>query len=299
MKPMLASPPKGDIQFPVLASPKIDGVRCLIVDGVAVSRSLKPIRNEYVQSILGKPEYNGLDGELVVGSEIDPNCMQNTTSGVMRIKGEPDFRFCVFDDYQVPGGFAHRYDCMRKSLESIDEPRIVPVEHAMMFTQEHLDRLEAGLTEKGFEGVMVRSLDGPYKHGRSTAKQGYLLKIKRFEDGEAEVIDVLEMMHNENEAKTNELGRTERSTAKEGLVPAGVMGKLVVRDLKTGVEFEIGTGFSAQQRADIWKAWHAGVDETGTLGSGVAKYKHFANGGVVDKPRFPVFLGFRDPEDMS
>ena len=47
-------------------------------------------------------------------------------------------------------------------------------------------------------------------------REGYLLKVKRFVDGEALVIGVTEPMHNANEAKTNELGRTARSHKKAG-----------------------------------------------------------------------------------
>jgi hypothetical protein len=86
----------------VLASPKIDGIRAIIGNGAALSRSLKPIRNLFVQSVLGRAEFQGLDGELVVGDPNDPNCMQNTTSGVMREAG--DARLHVLRVRQVGHG---------------------------------------------------------------------------------------------------------------------------------------------------------------------------------------------------
>ncbi len=55
-KPMLADPiepEKYPLRFPLLVSTKIDGIRVLVRDGVAYSRSLKPIPNKYVQSVLG------------------------------------------------------------------------------------------------------------------------------------------------------------------------------------------------------------------------------------------------------
>ena len=51
----------------------------------------------------------------------------------------------------------------------------------------------------GFEGAMVRSLDGRYKNGRSTLREGLLLKVKPWKDSEAEILEVYEMMRNENE----------------------------------------------------------------------------------------------------
>jgi DNA ligase 1 len=67
MKPMLASPAGPLIPYPMLLSPKLDGIRCLIINGVVCGRSLKPIPNRFVQQLFGRPELNGLDGELIVG----------------------------------------------------------------------------------------------------------------------------------------------------------------------------------------------------------------------------------------
>lgn len=57
MKPILAGevtdPEK--IKFPVYASPKYDGIRALVVDGLLVSRTLKPIPNHYIRSMLSTP----------------------------------------------------------------------------------------------------------------------------------------------------------------------------------------------------------------------------------------------------
>lgn len=112
---------------------------------------------------------------------------------------------------------------------------------------------------------------------------------------EAVVLGVTELMHNGNEAKTNALGHTERSHKKEGLSGSGVMGTLQVRDIKTGVEFEIGTGFTAAERQDIWRRYHSArpFKEPGWM----CKYKHFPSG-AKDKPRHPVFLGWRDNRDL-
>lgn len=98
-------------------------------------------------------------------------------------------------------------------------------------------------------------------------------------------------MHNDNEATTNELGHTARSGHQSGLRPANTLGALVVRDVESGVEFRIGTGFDQADRDSLWRA------EGGVLGR-IVKYKFFPVG-VKEKPRHPVFLGFRDKRDMS
>lgn len=96
-KPMLAGNfDEAKAKFPYLASPKIDGIRFLMVNGVAVSRTFKPIRNKYIQSILSQTLSDGIDGELTVG-----NSFQSSTSGIMSIDGEPDFKVWLFDYVDV------------------------------------------------------------------------------------------------------------------------------------------------------------------------------------------------------
>ena len=58
VKPMLAvDADVENIKYPVLCSDKLDGIRCIILNGVAYSRSLKPIRNKYVQDLFGRGEF--------------------------------------------------------------------------------------------------------------------------------------------------------------------------------------------------------------------------------------------------
>lgn len=289
MKPMLAAPAGELIRLPALLSPKLDGIRCLVTNGVAVGRSLKPIPNKHVQRVFGRSELNGLDGELIVGEPTAKEVFQVTSSGVMSIEGEPTVRFWVFDDFSESGAFHRRLRTAHRRIKKVKHCEDVP--HHEVLKADDLNQLEQDYLELGYEGVMLRHPDGPYKHGRSTAKEGWLLKVKRFEDGEAKIIGFSEAQHNTNEAKRNELGQLERSSHKAGKVGKQTLGALMVKDLKTGVEFDIGTGFTADQRALLW------ARGDNLLGL-VVKYKSQPTG-VKEKPRFPVFLGFRNKVDMS
>ena len=78
-KPMLACDcvPVEELVFPLIASPKLDGVRCIITAEGALSRTLKPIPNVNVQQLLeGLPI--GLDGELMVGEPTAPDVYRKT-----------------------------------------------------------------------------------------------------------------------------------------------------------------------------------------------------------------------------
>ena len=291
LRPMLAADCKGDLsklRFPLLASKKIDGVRCLIVDGKPVSRTLKPIRNRYVQQYLQHWQLPDLDGELVVGQATHPNAMQNTTSGVMSADGEPDFTYHVFDLYSSTDTFHSRYS----DLSLLELPLRVRVHpHRVIFSVAELGAMEEQALAEGYEGLIVRDPRGAYKENRSTLREGGMVKIKRHVDAEAIVLGAEELMHNANEATTNALGYTERTSHLANQVGMGTLGSLHVRLLSDpDVEFSVGTGMTAEDRTWMWNNREQMVGK-------IIKYRSFPVG-VKDKPRHPVFLGFRDPEDL-
>lgn len=307
------------VQFPVLASPKIDGVRAIRFEHL-MSRSMKPIPNKFVQRVLSHPDMYGLDGELVVGSATHPNCMQNTTSGVMAIDKTPTFQFHVFDLVDQPNhmpfierfGYTDaRVDQLQRNwaksalaaewISTVAANRIeggpaitgcpvVLVPHVQIVTVDDLLSYEAEQLTLGYEGVMVRSLHGIYKQGRSTAKEGGLLKVKRFTDDEATIIGFVEEMKNNNAKTTNELGRSKRSSHKEGKTGKGTLGAFILRN-SNGVEFQCGSGISDELAAEVW------ANRDKYLGQ-LVTYKSFLIG-VLNAPRHPVFKAFRSPLDIS
>lgn len=298
-QPMLAKAVKDvPITFPVYASMKLDGVRCMVMNGIAMSRSLIPIPNRYVQDYISQACIEGLDGELTVGPPNASNLMQTTMSAVMTEEGEPDFTFWVFDFWTVPDmPFSKRLDRLvdaNKEGWFAKHSRIQLLNQNLMHSHEELDPYSARLLEQGYEGTMIRSLDGPYKYGRSTEKEGYLRKIKPWETSEAVVIGFKEQYHNANEATIDERGNTKRSHHLDNMVPMGTLGSFILRDCKTNVEFDCGTGplLTKESRQRIWNERHSCLHNMLT-------YKHFAQTGVKDKPRFPTAMAFRDKRDMS
>lgn len=289
IKPMLAATVQSteELSYPLLASPKLDGIRALIFEGNLVSRNLKLIPNAYVQKLFRNlPE--GLDGELVVGKPTSKTCFTDTTSGVMSEEGEPNVTFYIFD--LVTGHpFHERYKILKEFMKS--KPKNVKlVKQTRVEDKLMLSAYESDVLEEGYEGVMLRSIDGQYKFGRSTNKEGFLLKLKKFEDSEAEIIGAEELFHNNNERKKDELGRSKRSTHKENMIPGNVLGAFNVRDIHSGVTFDIGSGFTEEQREEFWKIRKNLVGK-------IIRYKFFATG-VKVKPRFPVFTGFRSIIDI-
>lgn len=293
IRPMLAAPTTLEkVQFPCYVSPKLDGIRGLLYNGRTLSRSLKDIPNKHVSAQYSREEHHGLDGEFIVGNPTAPDSYRVTNSALMTHGEAPDPTFYVFDDVSIPDQtFRYRLDSAQNKVAKLGAG-FQMLEHHLVKTATELFDYEEMWLGVGFEGLMIRHPMGKYKYGRSTEKQGWLLKLKRFSDSEAVIIGVVEMMSNQNEAKINALGLTERSSHKENQIPMGTMGALKVRDIHHGWEFEIGTGFTAEERQWFWDNRQT-FEEVETL----VKYQYFPIG-MKDLPRHPSFKGLRSSDDM-
>jgi len=287
-KPMLAATvtDRAKLRFPLMASPKLDGIRCVILDGKVLSRSLKPIRNKFIQERLRG--LSDLDGELIVGSAVGEDVFNRTTRGVMSADGRPEFTYHVFDtldDLCLP--FHVRLTKAHASWHS--DVKVVP--HTTVWTLNDLGKFEAEMLEAGYEGVMLRHPEALYKMGRATATEGSLWKLKQFADGEILVTAVREGLTNGNKPTKDALGETVRSTHQENMLPSNKVGTIIGIDIQTGQILEISPG--KMTHVDRERYWANASLIVGKM----AKYKAFAYGSI-DAPRFATFQAFRDPADM-
>ena len=288
MKPMLASKLDEESivqalkEGPLLGSPKLDGIRALGIDGILKARSLKPIPNKYIQQELAKQGVDKLDGELIVGEPNADTVYRNTFSGVMSVEGTPEFTFYVFD-YLIDAPYRERL----AKLATVG--RVKVLEQVPLSSLEEIFEYETKNLEDGYEGIMLRRLNAPYKFGRATVRSLDLMKVKREEDSEAEVVEIYPAYENTNEVYINELGHTDRTTHAEGKIAKDMVGGFVL--CKDGKTFKCSAGkFSHAEREAIWKERD---NYTGKL----LKYRSFAYG-VFNAPRFPRALGWRDILDM-
>lgn len=300
MKPMLASKweVRNEDMFPFWAQPKLDGIRVLVgEDGYLYTRSLKPVRNTEIQSLVrNTPGLVGLDAEIIVGEPTAEDCYRRTSSAVMSYENDDIAyaRLFVFDIWNDPfSDYDDRYGQLL-GRQSQWPDWIIPVPTALISDKKMLDEYEQKKISEGHEGVILRRRDALYKQGRGTPKKGELIKLKRFADAEGVIVACHEEMHNANPATINALGYTEHSGHKENLIGKGTLGAFEVRHNVQNLTSEfvrIGTGMSAHQREVFWQ-------QRSELIGKVVKFKYFEVG-VKDAPRFPVFLGFRDVDDME
>lgn len=283
------------IRYPIYASPKYDGMRCLITPRGPKTRSMKPLANRHAREMLQKLPV-GLDGELAVIVNGNVN-FRETQSLLRRYDGEPQFLYFIFDyvsDFTNYGYCKQNFVDRLTVIELMFEQNLLPnwcvqVQHVHIGTVELLQTYYAAQIANGLEGVCIRKPRGWYKFGRASNKGQELMRIKERETDEALVVGVAEEMENCNEQVTSELGLSRRSSKNEALIGKGSLGALICSSAKFPKTFKIGTGFSAQDRADLWHNSPVGK---------IAHYSYDPTGGYTDAPRQAVFIGFREKEDL-
>lgn len=288
-----------DIEWPMWASPKLDGWRMLAHPTLGpVTQSFKKIPNEYVRErtdfVLGG---TNLDGEINCTYE-DGTVMpyNDTQSRLASFDGQPSWKFTAFDCFtHMDDDFQVRMKYADMIVHDLNHPNVEYLPHTLLYSMEDFVQFSEWCIENGYEGVVMRAPEGPYKCGRSTFNQAWMLKWKPWEDAEGIIVGIEELMHNDNEQTTSLLGLAERSSHKGNLIPSGMAGYFILDTVEWGrVRCGGGKGFTHDKRRRIWE------DYVQSLNDGVSppffgekvtfRYQAF---GMKDKPRFPNLKGFR------
>ena len=274
------------LEFPVYVSTKVDGIRCNIIDGKARTKSLKPISNIYTRELLERyPQLEGIEGELTTTWDFsDEEAFNKATGDFRRFEGKPNVCLSIFDVYH-DAPFLVRYEYIRR-LNLPTFARILP-QHLIKDHVQLLAYIEHA-RESGHEGLMIRSPTAFYKCGMATLAGAQLLKYKFVEDDEAIIVGFEEGNINLNEKKTNELGRSKRSSSKDGLIPSGLVGTILGKHPKWGI-VRI-SGIKDNLAKDMLLHPENYLEQLVTF--------QYQAHGVMDAPRQAKFKGIRDPNDM-
>jgi len=265
----------------VFVEPKLDGVRCISIvkdDGVTMfTRSGKEIEN-FVDTI--GQEVLGL-GEGVYDGEIMSDDFQKLMTQVNRKKNVDvsESKYHIFDfiplDDWLSQSSVMSYEDRRKELwDRFSRSRKTPELKSWIklvsyrkSSPEEIDEFHKGYVSKGYEGTMIKDPKAPYRWGRGKE----VLKLKNFFDVDAEVVDL------------------EEGTGRN----SGRLGAIVI-DVD-GVKVNVGSGFSDEQRDEIWK------DRSKYVGL-VAECRYQER--TKDKDgnfyslRFPTFVQFRMDKEL-
>jgi DNA ligase 1 len=293
----------------VLVQPKIDGVKAINIEGKLKGRSLKALDNKFVTEQFSKPEYEGFEGEMILGTDPAlPDLCRDSSSALRRVEGEPVCTWYVFD-YTLLGvldlGYHERIKQLSREILRHNIKNVEIVRGRICETMQEVLDYEEECLRDGYEGICIRDTSLPYKQGRAGKTFMGVWRVKRFIDAEAKVIRITEGNHNANEAKTNELGRTERSLHQENLVPNGLLGNMegeLLEDLKDPQTQEVlvkkGTIITISPGEMDHKTRKLYFDNPEMIVNKVVKFKSFPKG-LKDKPRFPIFLSIREEFDIA
>lgn len=312
MKPQLAEDADlSTLKFPTWAQPKIDGVRAMNMAGTLTGRSLDPFEGHGITRYFSQPHFRGLDGEMTLGSDpASTDRLCSATTGAMgRFKGVTemaDLHWWVFDWLAGTGlVYYQRYNFLQAVVAELNHPRVHLVPYEVVESLEQAVAVIAKHAAAGYEGTIFRNPYAELKEGRPTKGLQQLLRVKPWETAEIIVTGLTEGNANGNAAKTNTLGRTERSSAKAGLVPneqvGSIQGRLLADVLhpvtkevmfKKDLMINVSPGdMTIKQRKHFW----ANPDD---ILHHVVTFKHMAHG-VKDVPRMPGYKSHRLPQDMS
>lgn len=194
--PMLAidgSKKPEKIEYPCDKQPKLDGVRCMVYseDGEikAISRKgkfykLHPELYKELEKMLKDHELNKLDGELYIHGQK----LQNIVSAVRNEDSElhDSVKFYLFDIPLTGIPWKDR----KKLLDKIPQGfHVNVVRSAQVNNFTEAERSVGEFMQVGFEGTILRNLDGMYEFNH---RSNDLIKLKTMYDSECYVVDCTE-----------------------------------------------------------------------------------------------------------
>ena len=311
MKPQLANDANlSTLKYPIIVQPKIDGVRALNINGTLTGRSLDPFKGFGITEYWSKPEFQYLDGEMTLGpNPASPDRLCSLTTGAMNaFKGVtemPTLFWHVFDWLAEPNlPYAQRYEKLKAYVEKLNHPRVKLVPSYRAWNRDELDGFISKFFEDGYEGAIIRNPDAPVKEGRPSKVKQELVRVKPWADTEMLVTGVTEGEENTNEATTNSLGRTERSSAQDGMIPNGRVGSIqgtLLADCYSSITGKllfpkdlpvtVSKGSMTHEEARYY------FENQHKIVGHIVKFS-FMEHGVKDLPRFPGYISHRMREDM-
>jgi len=291
-KPMLApskTPDLEGISYPMLASFKLDGIRCVFIDGEMLTRSLKKVPNKFLQDKyeplkrLSKEKGIIIDGELYSHSSTFQEIYSDVMTGY-KSDVAADLCFMCFDSL---GDRTEPFDFRWLNYLNLAESHpLVPITQVVVTSKFDVDDMFELALAEGYEGFILKHPHGRYKFGRATLKEGTEYKVKPWENFDGQVLSVncATRVNEGVERSVNELGRSVTSKKLGDRHDIGIAATLTVMFEGNPVDVTL-TGVEAYRR-QIW------LNQDLWIGKWIT-YKGMLVG-AKDVPRHAVFLHVRD-----
>lgn len=266
IKPMLAIPfDEKQIRYPCLCQPKYDGVRCTVSIGSdgdvkIISRKGKPYNIPHLKEWAEwHREALPLDGELYNHNELT---FQEIISAVKKHSDiTSKIRYVVYDRPVDGEENSERWGSLLDMSRIFSNSPVYLTSYRLCYNMEEIREYHRECVAEGYEGIIIRNLDGMYEFGFRSRN---LIKLKDFDDSEFQIVDVVE------------------GTGRDAGTAVFV---LLLPDGRTFKARPVGT---FEQRKDYFDRAPELVGKQCTV-----KYQGFSDDGV---PRFPVAIAIRDYE---
>jgi DNA ligase-1 len=297
-KPLLAPNEKVDLStlnYPLLASTKLDGIRCIIKEGEILSRSLKQIQCQQLRERL-EPirQFSELNQVIFDGEIYSPKLtfQQITHFTMTRDLGDEElpehlrvYCFDMLDGFDRP--FELRNDVMEGTI-GLYNHIAYPVEQREVHSAKEVETYFEEVLSQGYEGLILRDPKSFYKFGRGTIKEGIIFKVKPFLDFDGQIIDVIQAteVNEDAEKKINELGRSVTSKKKGERHTIDKASAFMVK--YEGKDLKVVLSMTDEEKEEVWK------NKETYIGRWIS-YKGMLVGSK-DVPRHPVMIRFREPK---
>ena len=248
---------------PYIVQPKFDGVRCRAIpveNGYLLLSSEEnvifsvPHINEELNNIGMRIE---LDGELYCHEMTFEEIISITSRTVNLHYEHKDIKFHVFDIVNERPQHTRLVELIGLRRFKLDNIEISP--HWICDTFDEVMRVYDKLIELDYEGMIVRHKDAPYERKRSTL----VMKFKPKKEDEYEILGWKEEIDKDGN-------------------PKGTLGAVILAS-GDGSTFSAGSGFTRQQRVDLWNERDKLQGRNCRI-----QYQHLTSGKKV--PRFPIFV---------
>lgn len=266
IKPMLAIPfDEKQIRYPCLCQPKYDGVRCTISVGTdnevkIISRQGKPYNIPHLKAWAeSHRDILPLDGELY--NHLDLTFQEIISAVKRQSEITSKIRYVVYDRPVDGEDNSERWGSLLDMSSVFSNSPVYLTSYRLCYSMEEIREYHRECVADGYEGVIIRNLDGLYEFGFRSRN---LIKLKDFDDSEFLISDVVEGTGRDAGTAVFELY------------------------LSDGRKFKARPVGTFEQRKDYFD------NRTELIGKQcTVKYQGFSDDGV---PRFPVAIAVRDYE---
>jgi DNA ligase-1 len=287
---------------PMMASYKLDGMRCIFKNGEMLSRQFKPIANKQLNDRFAPLKKLSLergeiyDGELYSHELNFQELMHYCRTDDLLDEPLPEsINFYCFDVLVGTDILSAQNASAESRYETIEEmgtmniPHFCALRQKIISTPEQAKELFEEAIADGFEGLILKDPNSLYKFGRISIPSGNGYKFKPYQTFDARIMGVEQATEVDPtvERKVGELGYHKTSRKKGDRIPIEKASAFRVR--YKDKEVKVSLAMTDEEKEKIWR-------EKDSYTGKYIEYKAMLVG-AKDLPRHPVFIRFREDKD--